>query len=218
MSYYDFNNITTPDILEYADAHCSTGIEQMLDSIEKQTALNTVNPRMVSGKIVCNLLRTICKIQHPKKLLEIGVLTGYSAIATADAIDEDAVLTAIEINPEYEKFINENIAKAGLQKKINLVIGDAKELIPTLGNLDFVYIDADKISYSLYFDLLFDKMNTNGIIIADNVLWSGKILEKSNDKDVVALQNFNKKINEDIRVDNVLLPLRDGLMIIRKKQ
>ncbi|GHU85984.1 O-methyltransferase [Bacteroidia bacterium] len=217
MNYYDFDNITIPEINIYAENH-TTEANDILNAVEKMTALNTVNVRMISGKLVCSILHFLCKMQRPKNALEIGVFTGYSSIAIASALSENAKLISIENNPEYENFIIKNINDANLSHKIDLKIGDAKNIIPSLdNNFDFIYLDADKQSYSYYYDILIDKLNQNGLLIADNVLWSGKILEEnSSNKDIIALREFNDKVNADKRVDNILLPIKDGLMIVRK--
>ena len=156
----------------------------------------------------------------PKYILEIGTYTGYSAICLCEGLQEGGKLFTIDINNELEAINKKYFDKAGVSDKIERVTGNALEIIPMLEiNFDLVFIDADKTNYANYYDMVFDKMNSGGIILADNVLWSGKILEdkKDMDEDTRALFEFNKKIMSDDRVENILLPVRDGLMIIRKK-
>ncbi len=175
---------------------------------------------MLSGHFQGRFLSFLSKLQRPLNILEIGTYTGYSAICLAQGLQENGKLITIDCNEELESFVIENIKKAGVEEKIEFVLGDAKHIIPTLNlNFDLVFIDADKVNYGLYYDLIFDKLNPNALIIADNVLWSGKIIDKNvkaNDEDTHALLAFNKKIQEDNRVENILLPIRDGLMVARK--
>lgn len=151
-------------------------------------------------------------------MLEIGTFTGYSAICMARGIGEDAKITTIEANEEYEDIIRKYFAKAGVENKINLVLGDAKSVIPTLSSpFDLVFIDADKISYPIYYDLVVDKVSNGGFILADNVIWEGKVLNtNTKERDTQAIIRFNQMVTDDTRVENVLLPVRDGLMMIRK--
>jgi predicted O-methyltransferase YrrM len=156
----------------------------------------------------------------PKNILEIGTYTGYSAICFAEGLQEGGKIHTIDINEELESMVNRYIEKSNLKNTIINHIGDALEIIPTLSEkFDIVFIDADKTNYSNYYDLVFDKVNKGGYIIADNVLWSGKVIEpnKNLDDDTLALIDYSEKINNDKRVQNVLFPVRDGLMIARKK-
>ena len=157
---------------------------------------------------------------QPKQILEIGTYTGYSGICLAQGLQEGGKLHTIDINEELELMVRSFIKDAGLSSKINYYIGNALNIIPTIKeNFDMVFIDADKKNYSAYYDLVFDKVRSGGYIIADNVLWSGKVLEAAEkmDKETQNINDFNKKIHADTRVEHMLLPVRDGLMVIRKK-
>ena len=176
-------------------------------------------PRMLSGHVQGRLLSMLSHMIRPKNILEIGTYTGYSAICLAEGLSENGRLYTIDINDELEPMVNLYIARAGMTNKIITHYGNAIEIIPTLsGPYDLVFIDADKINYSQYYNLAIEKVISGGYLIADNVLWDGKILDLTNaDKDTIAIHQFNEKINNDKRVENVLLTMRDGLMIIRKK-
>jgi caffeoyl-CoA O-methyltransferase len=158
---------------------------------------------------------------RPKRILEIGTYTGYSAICLSEGLVEGGLLFTIDINEELETMVRKYLALAGLEKKIDYRIGDARKVIPTMEeNFDLVFIDADKDNYCIYYDLIFDKVRPGGYIIADNVLWSGKVIEElvPGDFDTKALLDFNAKVSSDPRVEAVLLPVRDGLMVLRKKE
>jgi predicted O-methyltransferase YrrM len=154
---------------------------------------------------------------RPRHILEIGTYTGYSAICLAEGLQPGGKLITIDINEELEENVRTSFSKAGLENKIDYRIGNALQIIPSLQMpLDLVFIDADKENYARYFDLVIDNVNLNGIILADNVLWSGKVLEPKPDKDTKAIIDFNLKVQQDQRVENVLLPVRDGIMVMRK--
>ena len=154
----------------------------------------------------------------PKRILEIGTFTGYSAICLAKALPEGGLLTTIEANVEYEEIIRKYFDKSQVTNKIDLIFGDAKQVIPNLPDgFDLVFIDADKVSYPTYYDLVIDKVNAGGFILADNVIWEGKVLNaNTKERDTQAIITFNNKVQDDPRVENVLLPIRDGLMMVRK--
>jgi predicted O-methyltransferase YrrM len=159
----------------------------------------------------------LSRMLHPKRILEIGTFTGYSGMCLANGLPDDGLLYTIDINEELQPMVEKYINKAGFSKKVKQLIGDARQIIPTLDEpFDLVFIDADKINYSTYYDLVFDKVRTGGYIIADNVLWSGKVLAEKKDKDTTAIDEYNKKVAADTRVENYILPLRDGLNIARK--
>ena len=144
----------------------------------------------------------------------------FSTICMARGMASDGLLTTIEANEEYEGIIRKYLEKAGVDDRVRLIIGDAKAVIPTLeGGFDLVFLDADKVSYPLYYDLVMDKLNPGGVLLADNVLWEGKVLNAdTKERDTQAIRTFNDKVQNDPRVENVLLPMRDGLMMIRKNQ
>ena len=191
-----------------------------MDKLEHLTHTRILNPRMISGKLQGRLLSLISKIVSPKYILDIGTYTGYSAICLSEGLKPDGKLITIEINEEMQHFIKDNFSKLKLLKKIIPIFGDATKVIPKLDYLfDIVFIDADKINYSKYFDLTIDKLSPKGLIIADNLLWSGKVIKKinSNDKITIELKKFTEKVNKDPRVENIMLPIRDGILICQKK-
>lgn len=205
------------DIADYIEAHTSPESD-LLKKINRETHAKVMMPRMLSGQLQGRYLSMISHLLKPKNILEIGTYTGYSAICLAEGLAEDGKLTTIDINEELEARVRDYFEQAGLSKKIDYRIGNASTLIPMLNQqFDLVFIDADKENYSRYYDLVFDKVKVGGVILADNVLWSGKVTKPKPDKDTRALLEFNAKVNSDSRVENVLLPLRDGIMMIRKK-
>ena len=191
-----------------------------LEWIKKQTNLRTNHARMLSSGAQGLLLGMIVKMTGARRILELGTFTGYSAVCLAGAMPEDGHLDTLEINDELEDLILEGFSKAGLQDRITLHIGDCKETLATLeGPFDLVYMDANKREYCEYYELLFDKVVPGGFIIADNVLWDGKVYQDPvpQDKQTMGIVRFNDMIKNDRRVENVILPLRDGLNLIRKK-
>ncbi len=200
----------------YAEQH-TTAHTALLAKIERDTHAQVLKPRMLSGHLQGRLLALISHMVKPKTILEIGTYTGYSAICLAEGLREGGKLITIDNNEELETRVRGYFREAGLQDKIIYTIGDARQVIPQLqGAFDLVFIDADKENYGTYYDLVIDRVLTGGLILADNVLWSGKILEEKTDKDTRALQAFNDKVHADERVENVLLPVRDGILMIRK--
>ena len=192
---------------------------EILQSLNRETHLKVLQPRMLSGHLQGRILSMMCKMIRPTYILEIGTYTGYSAICMAEGLQADGKLVTIDINEELSDMSQTYFEKSGFRDKIESHVGNALDIIPMLNfKWDLVFIDADKVNYSNYYDLVFDRLNEGGFIIADNVLWSGKVVEpvKQNDKDTKKLLEFNKKVTEDNRVENVLMPVRDGLMILRK--
>ncbi len=207
----------TLQLIEYCMAH-STLQPPVLHDLERETHLKTLAPQMISGHLQGQLLRLLSILKQPTSILEIGTFTGYSAICLAAGLQNGGILHTIEANEELESLIRKYVEMAGLKDRIRLHIGDAKAIIPQLNvTFDIVFIDAAKNDYAFYYDLVFDLVNPGGLIIADNVLWSGKVMEKKQEKDAALLDAFNKKIHADNRVENILLPIRDGLIIARKK-
>jgi len=207
-------------IQNYAEQH--TGSEsEILRKINRETYTDVLTPRMLSGQMQGRILSMFSKMINPQSILEVGTFTGYSAICLAEGLSENGKLCTIDINEELEERVLGYFEAAGISKKVDYRIGNALDIIPVLdGPFDLIFIDADKENYQNYFDLIIDKTKSGGIIIADNVLWSGKVLGnegKKIDKDTKALIKFNDSINNDDRVENVLFPVRDGLMVIRKK-
>lgn len=209
--------ITDPSLAEYSENHTSEE-PSLLKELNRETHAKVLMPRMLSGHLQGRFLSMISHMMRPKKILEIGTYTGYSALCFAEGLAEDGILHTIDINDELSGIINSYFNRSGFSKKIHTHFGDASNIIPSIeGPFDIVFIDADKVNYSKYFDLVFEKVRKGGLIIADNVLWSGKILDAGKaDKDTKALMAFNEKIQKDDRIENVLVPVRDGLMIIRK--
>ncbi|HMR87570.1 MAG TPA: class I SAM-dependent methyltransferase [Saprospiraceae bacterium] len=207
------------DLLSLLNDYCaihSTVSDPLLDKIERQTHLSTTAPRMLSGELQGSLLSMISKIKSPKYVLEIGTFTGYSAICLAEGLKDDGKLITIEYDEEHSHLAKSFFDESQYKNKIELKTGDAKVIIPQLSYMfDLVFIDADKEAYSQYFDLIIDKCHKGALILADNVLWSGKILDIKKDKKTQQLDDFNKKIAIDPRVENVILPIRDGINLIR---
>ncbi len=206
-------------IEEYCCLH-SSAESDILQKLNRETHVKILRPRMISGHLQGQLLKMLVSIHQPKSILELGTFTGYSAIAMAEALSEDATLITIEKNEELEEFILNYFEKSGLNNKMKLLIGDALEIIPKLNqSFDLIFLDADKINYPKYLPLLWEKLNKNGLLIADNVLWYGKVASSINEKDIdtIAVDNFNKLASQLPNSECVMLPLRDGLTIVRKK-
>ena len=207
-----------PQIEKYIEDH-TTPESELLKELNRQTHLRTFYPRMLSGNVQGKFLEMICRMLQPKRVLEIGTFTGYSAIAMARGLPKDGLIYTIEVNEEMESFIHEYISKSGLERKIKLLMGDALKIIPTLEEeFDLVFIDADKEQYVDYYKLAKTKLKKGGYIIADNVLWSGKVIEKSSktDKETQGIIEFNEFVKNDPEVEQLILSIRDGLMLIRK--
>jgi len=208
--------ILEPSLLQYAEEHTSPE-DQLLYSINRDTHAKVMMPRMLSGHLQGKVLAMISHMVKPKSILEIGTYTGYSAICLAAGLQDGGKLITLDINEELESMVRNNIQHAGLTDKIDYRIGNALEIIKTINEtFDLVFIDADKENYNKYYDLVFDKVTLGGFLLADNVLWSGKVLDAKPDKDTRAIKAFNKKVQDDPRVENVLLPIRDGIMLVRK--
>jgi predicted O-methyltransferase YrrM len=209
-------DIIDSKLQHYAELHTSAE-NDLLKTINRETHAKVMMPRMLSGHLQGRVLSMISHMIRPKHILEIGTYTGYSALCLAEGLQSDGRLVTIDINEELEDLVRSSVRKAGMDNKIDFRIGNALEIIPSLDvKFDLVFIDADKENYSRYFDLVIDRVNLNGFILADNVLWSGKVLDAKPDKDTKAIVEFNAKIQQDERVENVLLPIRDGIMMIRK--
>ena len=215
-------------LTEYIEQHSSPESE-VLQQITRSTHLELINPRMLSGHVQGRVLSMLSQMIQPKRILELGTFTGYSALCLAEGLAKDGELITIEHNDELEDGIRRNLSLTPLGEKIKLVIGDAKEAMRRLGDeargdeakgFDLVFIDADKKEYCDYLDLVLPLMRQGGWILADNTLWDGHIVESAYDKDkqTVALRAFNDKVAQDERLEKVILPLRDGLTIIKVKE
>lgn len=193
---------------------------ELLKQLNRDAHVNLLKPRMLSGHLQGRMLKMFCRMMNPKYILEIGTYTAYATLCLAEGVDEDAEIHTIEVNDELEDFILKHLHKSKLKDKIHLHIGDAMEIIPQIDRtFDLVFIDANKRHYIEYYNLIFDKVRPGGLIIADNTLWDGHVLEtpKASDKQTIGIQQFNDMIAKDDRAEKVILPIRDGLTLIWKK-
>lgn len=207
-----------PELEAYVNEHTQEETA-LLKDLERETWLKVINPRMLAGHLQGRVLSMFSHMLKPKRILEIGTYTGFSSICWAEGLAEGGLIHTIDINEELESMIRKYHDKAGISNKVKLHFGDALDIIPQLNETwDIVFIDADKSNYNIYFDLVIDSVRPGGFVIADNVLWSGKVFQnlENEDADTAALKIFNKRITTDNRVENVLLPIRDGLMVARK--
>src|SRR5574344_64105 len=208
----------TQEIEEYCEAH-STSEDDLLNRLDRETNLKVLRPRMISGHLQGAFMSFISLLLHPTSILEIGTYTGYAALCLAEGLSPDGTLDTIEIDEEFEDIIQMYFNQSRYKQQIILRIGDARAIIPTLNKKwDLVFIDAEKKEYFDYYEAILPQIQQGGIILIDNVLWSGKVIQevKENDKDTQSIIDFNKYIQNDQRVRNLLLPLRDGIMIIEK--
>ena len=205
------------ELQQYAERHTSPE-SKVLKELDRETNLKANMPRMISGHFQGRVLSMISNLVQPTNILEIGTYTGYSAICLAEGLREGGKLITIDINEELSEMVHGFVEKAGLNEVIECKIGKALEVIPTLKDtFDLIFIDADKGNYSNYYNLCIDKLNKGGLMLIDNVLWSGKVLEDKPDPSTIGILEVNNRVQYDDRVENVLLPIRDGLMAIRKK-
>ncbi|MDR1459942.1 MAG: O-methyltransferase [Bacteroidales bacterium] len=207
------------NIQHYCDSHTSKESE-ILYELYRETHLKNLYPRMLSAKSQGTFLQMICRLLQPGRILELGTFTGYSTLCMAETLTEDGMIVTIEKNPEQEAIIRKYIQKAGFEEKVKLLIGNALDLIPTFNERwDLIFIDADKINYLHYYHLLIPSLSNRGMMLVDNVLWSGKVIEevKQNDKETKAILEFNSFVQQDHRVKNMILPFRDGIMMIQKR-
>ena len=204
------------NIIRYAEEHSKKETE-LLSEIDRDTWAKVLNPRMLSGHIQGRFLSMISNMVKPKNILEIGTFTGYSALCLAEGLNLEGKLHTIDINEEHINIAKQYFKRSKYKNNIITHTGNALDIIPNL-NIDFqlAFIDADKQNYCKYFDLLIDKMVKNSYVVADNVLWSGKVIQNEMDIETKSLDTYNKKVCNDKRLETVLLPLRDGLMISRK--
>lgn len=207
----------SPELERYAATH-SENEPELLKRLDKETHQKVLQPRMLSGHFQGRFLSVLSKLIAPKNILEIGTYTGYATLCLAEGLSEDGSLDTIDINEELVDFQRKYFDESDWGHQITQHLGSAIGIIPTLNKrYDLVFIDADKPNYSNYFELILPKMNKGGIILSDNVLWSGKVLEeiKKNDKSTLAIDAYNKLLKEDPRVETILLPIRDGLTVSR---
>lgn len=209
-----------PKLSAYAELH-TTGENELLQKLNRDTYANVLIPRMLSGHLQGRVLSMFSNMIQPKTILEIGTYTGYSALCLAEGLQTDGTLITIDINEELEDMVRSYFSASPFHNRIDFRVGNAMDIIPSIdAEIDMVFIDADKPNYSNYFDLVLPKLRKGGIIVADNVLWSGKVIndeQLQKDEDTKALNSFNQKVMNHPDVENVLMPVRDGLMVIRKK-
>tara|TARA_B110000305_G_scaffold201219_1_gene228899 strand:+ start:3647 stop:4288 length:642 start_codon:yes stop_codon:yes gene_type:complete len=206
-------------IEQYALEH-SEGESALLNELNRQTHIKVIQPRMLSGHLQGRILSLLSQSIRPKTILEIGTYTGYSALCMAEGLQKNGQLYTIDNNKEIAPFAKKYFNKSSYKNLIKMIVGNALDVIPDLNlKWDLVFIDADKENYSNYFDAIIENVNQGGMIIADNVLWSGKVTKPTskNDVETQALKSFNEKVHSDSRVSNVLMPVRDGMMIMIKK-
>ena len=207
-----------PELLDRYLLENTSEEDPVLTELARHTYLNEVHPRMLSGHILGSFLGLFSRLLSPKRILEIGTYTGYSAICLARGLREGGTLTTIEVNDELREISMSYFKKAGLDKQIELINGDALQVVPLLKeSFDLVFIDANKDDYPAYYDLVIERVPPGGYILVDNVLWGGKVMDiPAADDTTRIIHQFNQKVNMDRRVENLLLPLRDGLMVIKK--
>jgi caffeoyl-CoA O-methyltransferase len=211
-------DILPDDLQAYLESHCEAEPE-WLQTINRETYFKVLRPHMLSGHYQGRLLSMLSKMVQPKRILEVGTFTGYATICLAEGLTEDGLIHTIEVNRELEEMLNSHFQSTSVDKKITLHFGEATAIIPALEEdcWDLVFIDADKKNNYTYFQLVFDKVRSGGLIIIDNVLWKGKVYGNENDTDTQNIRKLNDQINVDKRVEKLILPVRDGLLIIRKK-
>lgn len=209
-------SLINDDLQDLLLAYCEPENE-LLQYIDRETNLKVLMPRMISGHYQGRVLSMLSKMVSPRRILEIGTFTGYATLCLAEGLTPDGILYTLDINVELEDMVRSNFAKSKYNNQINYILGDANATINDLDEVfDVVFIDADKKNNGTYYDLIFNRVRPGGIIIVDNVLWSGKVLQEKQDKDTRNITSFNDKIADDKRVEKLILPVRDGLFVIRK--
>ena len=210
-------NFISSKLQQYIDEH-SMEESDLLKALDRETHQKVLQPRMLSGSYQGRLLALLAKMIQPKKILEVGTYTGYATLCMAEGLATGGSIDTIDYNEELSDIQRRYFDQSSYRSQIVQHLGEAKDVIKTLtGPYDLVFLDADKENYPHYFDLIIDKLETGGVILSDNVLWSGKVLEKAADEATSALQEYNHKINTDARVETIILPIRDGLTITRKR-
>src|ERR1700761_5672714 len=206
------------DLQLYLEDHCDPEPKE-LQKINRETYLKVLRPHMLSGHYQGRLLSMLSKMVQPRRILEIGTFTGYATICLAEGLTEDGIIHTIEIDREFEEMLIQHFKSTNVDKKVRLHFGPAAQIIVEMGGetFDLVFIDADKKNNLHYFNLIFDKVRSGGLIIIDNVLWKGKVYGDENDTDTKSIRELNDQIANDTRVEKLILPVRDGIMIIRKK-
>ncbi|MBY0245263.1 MAG: O-methyltransferase [Sphingobacteriaceae bacterium] len=191
---------------------------ELLKHIDRETNLKVIMPRMISGHYQGRFLSMLSKMISPSRILEIGTFTGYATLCLAEGLVSNGIIYTLDVNKELERMVRVNFEKSDLNQKIKYILGDATKTLSEIEEtFDLVFIDADKKNNGTYYDMIFDRVRSGGVIIVDNVLWSGKILQNSPDKNTQSIISFNEKITNDKRVEKIILPIRDGMLVIRKK-
>ncbi|MBS1500434.1 MAG: O-methyltransferase [Bacteroidetes bacterium] len=211
-------DILPHDLQLYLEDHCDP--EPLgLQKINRETYLKVLQPHMLSGHYQGRLLSFLSKMVQPRRILEIGTFTGYSTICLAEGLTEDGIIHTIEVNREMEEMLNQHFKSTNVDKKVRLHFGPAAQIIVEIEeeSFDMVFIDADKKNNLTYFNLVFDKLRSGGLIIIDNVLWKGKVYSDDNDADTRSIRELNDRVAKDDRVDKLILPVRDGILLVRKK-
>ena len=204
------------ELIKYCQSH-STSVDQVLLELERDTHIKELVPQMISGNFQGKLMQLLSAMIQPKYVLEIGTFTGFSAICWTAGLQKGGMIHTIEINEELESMILKYFEKASVQDQITLHIGNALEIIPTINQIfDLVFIDAKKTDYAAYYNLVIDKVRPGGFILTDNVVWDGKVLNNNKDPKTKAIDDFNNMINDDPRVENLMLPFNDGITIAKK--
>ncbi len=211
-------DILPNELQTYLDEHCEPEPEA-LQAINRETYLKVLRPHMLSGHYQGRVLSFLSKMMQPKRILEVGTFTGYATICLAEGLTEDGLIHTIEVNPELGEMLNSHFNSTNVGEKIKQHFGEAAVIIPDLpvDNWDIVFIDADKKNNYTYFELVFNKVRSGGLIIIDNVLWKGKVYGEEKDADTQLIRKLNDQISADSRVEKLILPVRDGLLVIRKK-
>lgn len=200
-------------LIKYCDPE-----DELLKKIDRETNLKVSMPRMLSGHYQGRVLSMLSKMISPERILEIGTFTGYATLCLAEGLTENGMIHTIDVNAELEDMVKASFSNSPFQHKIVYHIGDATKIIPELTEVfDIVFIDADKKNNGTYYNMVIDKLKSGGIIIVDNVLWSGKVFEEKTDQNTAIITNFNEMVIKDQRVEKLILPVRDGLFVIRKK-
>jgi predicted O-methyltransferase YrrM len=209
--------LLSEELTNYLDRHCEPE-DELLKHINRETHLKVLMPRMLSGHYQGRLLSMLSKMMRPERILEIGTYTGYATLCLAEGLTDTGLIHTIDINSELEEMVSTNFKRSAFNKQIKYHIGNALDVIPGLDEtFDLVFIDADKKNNSTYYNLIFEKVRPGGLIIVDNVLWSGKVLTENQDKDTREISQFNLMVNSDPRVEKLILPVRDGLFMVLKK-
>lgn len=210
-------SLISDELSDYLEKCCEPE-PALLQKINRETQLEVLMPRMLSGHLQGRVLSMLSKMMQPKRILEVGTFTGYATLCFAEGLAVEGKIITLDINEELEDRVRSYFEVSEVNDKIDYRIGNAAHIIPTLTDVfDMVFIDADKKNNGLYYNMVFDKVRSGGLIIVDNVLWSGKVTAKNTDQDTSNIINFNDKVTADTRVEKLILPVRDGLFVIRKK-